>query len=283
MKVLVTGGSGNVGTGVVAELTAAGHDIRVLDAKEPRADTADFARGDVTDPDSVDGAMQGVDAAVHLAAIPSLRPEVPRVEYMNVNVAGTFNVLEAAAKAGVGKVAMASSDSTLGFTFATHRFAPDCFPIDEMHPLQPQDPYGLSKLLGEELCKAATRKYGIQTICLRFCWVWFEDTYAQRAAILRGDQTGLAKTMWGHVDVRDAAQACRLAVESKDAQPHETFFITAEDTYADRPSLELIRTYYPEVRRISSAYLAEEYKGLFDITKARTLLGYAPRYRCHKT
>ena len=283
MNVLVTGGSGNVGTAVVDHLQGAGHEVRVFDLKPPRADAVAYVKGSVTAPAEVEEAVEGMDAVVHLAAIPAWRPEIPAVDFMHVNVTGTFNMLEAAGKHGVGKFVLASSDSALGFVFGTNRFVPDCFPIDENHPLRPQDPYGLSKLLGEELCRAATRKYGVQTICLRFCWVWFEDTHAHRADILKGDASALAKTLWGYVDVRDAAQACRLAVECPDTLPGDPFFITAEDTFADAPSLELIHAHYPEVWKISDAYLVEKHKGLFDISKARLKLGFVPRYSCGRT
>ena len=280
MRVLVTGGSGNVGSVAVAELQDAGHEVRVFDMNRPRQEGVAFREGDIRDPEDVGAAAKDMEAIVHLAAIPALKPEVPAVDYMRINVTGTFNVLEAAGKRGVGKVIFASSDSALGFVFGAHPFAPDCFPIDEAHPLRPQDPYGLSKLLGEEQCKAASRKYGVETICLRFCWVWFDETYANRKAILEGDPGTLAKTMWGHVDVRDAAQACRLAVETpRNEARHDAFFIAAEDTFSDTPSLDLIRTHYPEVSRIADAYLSETHKGLFDVAKARKLLGYTPRAR----
>ena len=281
MKTLVTGGSGNVGAAVTAALLDAGHAVRVFDLKEPAVTAAEFVCGDVTDPHAVEAAVQGVDAVVHLAAIPALRPDVPAVDYIHVNVAGTCNVLEAAARHDVGKVVFASSDSTLGFVFSTHPFSPDYLPIDEAHPLRPQDAYGLSKLMGEELCQSATRRYGLHTVALRFCWVWFDDTYAQRADVLKGDPQVQAKTMWGHVGVRDAAQACRLAVEHPDLPPYDVFFITAEDTYADAPSLDLIRTHYPDVKEVDEAHFATPYAGLFDISKARTRLGYAPQCTCH--
>jgi len=279
MKILVTGGSGNIGTVVVEELRTAGHEVLVFDQKSPRSNNVDFIQGSVTDPESIEQASDAMDAIVHLAAIPALKPEIPPVDFMQVNVTGTFNVLEAAGKRDVKKVILASSDSSLGFVFSTHRFSPEYFPIDEAHPLRPQDPYGLSKLLGEEVCKAASRKYGFATICLRFCWVWFEDTFSQHAEILKGDPTTLSKTMWGYVDVRDAAQACRCAVEcDKEFGDDNAFFITANDTYENRPSRELIRTYYSEVHRIDDAYFNEEYKTLFDISKAQLLLGYCPQH-----
>ena len=84
--------------------------------------------------------------------------------------------------------------------------------------------------------------------------------------------------MWGYVDVRDVAQACASAIESHSIA-HDAFFITAEDTFSDVPSLELITRGYPEVREISNDYLAETHKSLYDISKAKKLLGYYPQYR----
>ncbi len=278
MNILVTGGSGNIGREVVAELLTAGHDVCVFDEREPSTPGVPFVVGSITQPTQVETAVQGRDAVIHLAAIPSYRPDRPAADYMTVNVLGTANVFEAAGKLGVGNVVLASSDSALGFVFGKHPYSPDYLPVDEAHPLRPEDPYGLSKLLGEEIAKSAARRYGIRAICLRFCWVWFEDTFAHRAEIVGGDPATLARTLWGYVDVRDAAQACRLAAESADAEPGDAFFITAEDTYADAPTLELIEAHYPGAREISDVFLVERYASLFDISKARRVLGYAPKH-----
>jgi len=278
VKILVTGGSGNIGRFVIAELKKHGHAVRAFDVKEGDGAVEDFVKGSITEPAEIEGAMEGIDGVVHLAAIPSLQPQIPTVEYMNVNVTGTFNVLEAAAKNSVSKVAIASSDSSLGFVFGTHRFAPEYFPIDECHILQPQDPYGLSKLMGEELCKRATRRYGVKTICLRFCWVWFPQTYDHRPSIVAEEIELNAKRMWGYADVRDVAQACRLSMEAENIE-HEAFFISAEDTFADETTIELIKSGYPEVRQISNDYLTDVHKSIYDISKARKLLGYEPKYK----
>jgi len=276
MKVIVTGGSGNIGRFVVEEL-GRDHDVTVLDRKPPPDSGIDFREADIRDPAAVREAFQRMDAVVHLAAIPAYSPDIPPAEYMHVNVTGTFNVLEAAAANHVKTVVLASSDSTLGFVFATHLFPPDYFPLDEEHPLRPQDPYGLSKLLAEEIARWATRRYGLQTICLRFCWVWFPDTYARRKEIAKRNFPGNLKTHFGYVDVRDVAQACRLAVEAQ-GLGSDTFFITAADTYADEPTLELVRKHYPTVRQVGYLCLADPYASLFDIRKARKRLGYTPQH-----
>lgn len=276
MKILVTGGNGRIGGFVVDELQANGHEATIFDTKKNDEVSVDSIAGDITKPGEIEHAAKGMDGIIHLAAIPSMMPDFAPADYMDVNVTGTFNVLEAAAINGVDKVAIASSDSALGFVFSTHAFSPNYFPIDEEHPLQPQDPYGLSKLMGEELCKRTTRRYGIQTICLRFCWVWFPDTYKNQARIAVAPIS--TKQMWGYVDVRDVAQACRLAVESENIEC-ESVFIAAEDTFSDDASIDLIRKNYPKVKQISDEYLIEKHKPMFDISKAKKLLGYRPQYK----
>lgn len=281
MRVLITGGSGNIGTAVVRVLRDAGYEVRVFDRCPPRDAAAEFVEGSITDPAALERAMHGIEAVIHLAAIPAFKPDIPAIDFMHVNVTGTFNVLEAAAAAGVYKVVAACSDSALGLVFCTHPFAPDYLPIDEAHPFRPQDPYGLSKALDEELCRRAARRYGIQTICLRFCWVWFDDTHKQRDAILNGDSAALARSLWGYVDVNDVAEACRLSLECGDLNPGEPFYITSSDTYADAPTRDLIRRCYPQVAIAREDYFADPYVSLFDIGKARRILGYSPRYRYH--
>jgi nucleoside-diphosphate-sugar epimerase len=85
------------------------------------------------------------------------------------------------------------------------------------------------------------------------------------------------RRLWGYVDVRDVAQAYRLALETEKLE-HEAFFISAENTFTKTSSLELIRRHYPKVRKISNEYLKEEHKALFDITKAKKILGFQPEF-----
>lgn len=278
MNILVTGGNGNVGRVTVAELMEAGHAVRVFDAGGDCSAGAEFVQGDLREPDAVDRAAAGMDAIVHLGAIPALKPGIPFADFMDVNVKGTANVCEAAGAHGVPKVVFASSDSSLGFVFATHPHAPDYLPIDEAHPRRPQDAYGLSKLLGEEICQAASRRYGLEAICLRLCWVWFADTYPSHAAIVRTPMEELRKGLWGYVDVRDVAQACRRSVERAFHPGTESMYITAADTYMDVPSAELAAAAFPEVPRAADYFDEEKYRTFFDISRARERLGYVPRH-----
>lgn len=283
MNILVTGGAGNLGAVVVDAALRSGHQPHVFDSRPPAREDVPYTLGDIRDESAVRNAVgDSIDAVIHLAAIPAYRKEIPAVDYINVNIGGTQNVVEAAARREGRRVVFASSDSALGMVFASRPFAPQYLPIDEDHPLAPQDPYGLSKALGEQVCAAATRRYGLQTVCLRFCWIWFENTHAERNDILAGDATILARTLWGYVDVRDAARACLLACEGEMAEGHAVFFVTAEDTYAEAASLELIHAHYPSVGRVNEAYFSSPYRSLFDIRRARERLGFRPSFRYHE-
>ncbi|HJO06673.1 MAG TPA: NAD-dependent epimerase/dehydratase family protein, partial [Chloroflexota bacterium] len=150
MRIAVTGGAGNVGGFVVDELADNGHVPMIIDtafphiSEMPPRHRINIRRADLTDLGQAIAAVEGCEAVIHLAAIPhpfwDSRPKV----FLH-NITCLYNTLEAARQAGIDKVVTASSDSTLGFSFAYNPFQPDYFPIDEVHPLRPQDPYCLSK------------------------------------------------------------------------------------------------------------------------------------------
>ena len=141
----------------------------------------------------------------------------------------TFNVIEAGVRSGTPRLVNISSVGVLGLHYATRRFLPDYLPIDEQHPLRPQDPYGLAKLFGEQLCDAAVRRSDLRCISLRPAWVQDAASYAADLGplIRAGQPRGVAG--WPYIDVLDLAEAVRLAAES-DLPGHEAFYIAAADT-----------------------------------------------------
>ena len=165
-SVLVTGGAGRLGRYVVAELT--GHcRVSVLD----RAAGVDFP-ADVLDLDAVARALPGHDAVVHLAAIDVSVPAPPE-RLFDVNVRGTWNVLQAAHQAGVRRAVVCSSVAATGID--SPGTAPLYLPIDEAHPLRPTHPYGLSKEVDEAIARSFARRGGMEVIILRPAWVMFPE------------------------------------------------------------------------------------------------------------
>ena len=183
MKLLVTGGSGRLGRWVVEELRS-DHEVVVAGLEDtPPPDAVRpgvrYEQADLTDAEAVARVAEGAEAIVHLAAIPSPIGREPEDVFAN-NMTSTFNVVEAAIRQDAQKVIYSSSGSALGFAFRFRDMVPDYMPMDEEHPLRPQDAYGLSKWLGEEILEAATRRTGIRTIVLRPTSVIGPEDYAER-------------------------------------------------------------------------------------------------------
>jgi len=273
MDILVTGGSGLVGGFVVDELLHAGHRVVVLDRVRPRQRVG-FIRADILCLGDLTWAFEGQEAVIHLAAIPHPLNDPPQ-RVVETNVMGTFNVLEAAARTRVPKVVIASTDSTLGFVFATHEFLPEYLPIDEKHPLKPQDPYGLSKAIDEELCRAYTRRYGMSTICVRICFIWDTRTVMEHREWVE-DVEARRKGLWVYTDGRDAAQAFRLAAEAQGLE-HEAFFVPADDGMTLIPTPELVERYFAPVP-VEWDAVKGDYWALITNRKAGELLGYRPQH-----
>lgn len=278
MRVLVTGGSGYVGRAVCQRLQAQ-HEVLNFDLHPGDAPCARFIRGDILNTAHLMEAMRGVDAVVHLAAIPNPAHD-PSDTIMQVNVMGTQRVVEAAALGSPRRIVVASSDATFGFVFGQGAIVPQYLPVDETHPTRPRDCYGLSKVIKEEICRRYTRDSGLETVCLRYCWVWNPDHY-HSLQDLASRPENFAGQLWGYVDVRDVAQAVEKALIAP-GLTHETLLISAHRTFQQVPSLELASRYFsPQpTLRIPDWFSEEPCRTLFDCTRARDTIGFVPQYDC---
>lgn len=167
MKVLVTGGTGNVGRAAVARLVAHGHTVTVIGRRAGLTIAgATYAQCDINEFGCLTDVMQETEGVVHLAAIP--HPSMaPGQEIFRVNCEGTFNVYRAAANAGIKRVVSASSINALGYNFGCKNFELRYFPIDEEHPSFTTDPYSFSKQVMEEIGAYFWRREGVSSVFLR--------------------------------------------------------------------------------------------------------------------
>jgi nucleoside-diphosphate-sugar epimerase len=217
--------------------------------------------------------MPGAEAVVHFAAVPRPTFDVPEVVFQT-NVMSTYNVLEAASALGVRRVVSASSVSVLGFPFFERPFEPAYVPIDEAHPLLPQDAYALSMRVGEELSAGFARRGRLSVVDLRFSWIHTSETFAEQLRPLWADPAAGAANLWSHVDTRDVAAAVRLALEA-DIDGHEACFIAATDSFMPIPSPALVSRYYP------TTIIREgfgDHDSLLNSAKAARLLGFRAMY-----
>ena len=179
MRVLITGGQGRVGTPVSQKFVANGWDVHVISVEpEGRLDGVTYTQCDILDYDVVREQVEGCDAIVHLAAIPSPRSH-PAPQMFNINVSGTYNIYEAAAQAGIKRVVQASSINALGCFWGADDRQFEYFPIDEDHPNYTTDGYSFSKEMVENIAAYYWRRDGISGASFRFPAVWTDETVIQ--------------------------------------------------------------------------------------------------------
>ena len=283
MRVAVTGGSGKLGRTVVAVLGRAGHDVVTLDAGGTRGpglvqvdltsygQTVDALFGE-NDPSAGpdQAARPAFDAVVHLAAIPApgIRSDVAT---FHNNMLCTFNVFQAARRAGIKNVVYASSETVLGLPFDV---PPPYIPVDEEYAARPESIYSLVKHLEEQMAIELVRwDPELKIIALRFSNVMDDEDYAAFPAF-EADPALRQWNLWGYIDGRDGAQAVLRALEL-DTTGFDRFIIAAADTVMSRSNAELVAEVFPGVPVIGDL---GEHDTLLSITKARRVLGYAPEY-----
>jgi len=273
-NVLVTGSDGHIGQATVEELQQHNYTVTPADISPRRNWGTQIV--DFEDLGQVIGVMQGHDAVIHLAAIPSPVRHTAEVVFCN-NVITTFNVLEAATILGIKNVVIASSLSALGYAYSHRHFNPVTIPIDETHPLLSQDTYGLSKMIGEELAEGFVRRTpDMAVVSLRFTWVVGESQREVAKQLnVDSDNYDPIGAFWTYVDVRDAAWSCRLSMEHNTAG-HEAFYISAPNIYHKKPIQELLEICYPGEYPIDASYTGD--RSVVDCSKAERMLGWQARY-----
>ena len=279
MRVMVTGARGKVGRTTVAALMEAGHDVRATDLlppvfERPEEGEPDYFQANLTDAGDAFAAVRGAEAVVHAAAIPEPTRNPPHTVFQN-NLMATFNVLEAAIRSGVSRFVNISSETVPGFFFPERQFLPDYVPVDEEHPIRPQDPYVTAKYFGELLMDAATRRSDVRCISIRPSWVQHEGNYERNLGPQVRDASVLSAGFWSYIDVYDLADAIVLAVQS-DLPGHEVFYIASPDNVGGHPFEKIVREYYGDAVEIKTPLPRDDASGI-SVAKAQKLLGYSPK------
>ncbi|MGC5170559.1 NAD-dependent epimerase/dehydratase family protein [Microbacterium sp. DT81.1] len=275
MRIAVTGGSGKLGSVVVRELRANGHNVVNLDVSGQRG--PGFVRVDLTDYGQVIDALAGVndqhdgiDALVHLGAIPA--PGIlSDVATFHNNMPSTFNVFWAAVRLGIRRIVYASSETVLGLPFDV---PPPYIPVDEEYPARPESVYSLVKHLEETMAVELVRWHpDLSITALRFSNVMWPEDYAAFPSY-DADPRGRKWNLWGYIDARDGALAIERALEV--APPgFERFIIAASDTVMSKPNAELVAEVFPGVEVRGDL---GEHDTMLSIDKARRLLGFEPQH-----
>jgi UDP-glucose 4-epimerase len=288
MKVLITGGAGFIGHNLAIRLKNNGFEVSVLDSLERstgfaverlKEESIPVLRAGVKSTDVVKNALKGVDAVVHAAAYTDVAESMENpVLYLDNNALGTALVAEASLKTRVGLFIYLSSAAVYG--------DPVRLPVDENHPTRPLSPYGLSKLMGEDVVKFFSR-LGLRYVVLRLFNVYGPGQNTAYAGVitrfLERVGNGLPPVVYGdgeqtrdfiHVD--DVSKAVELALRLKCF--NDVFNIGSGSPVRIRDLAGLVmRLNRVEGEPVYAASRLGDIKHSYaDISKARSILGFEP-------
>lgn len=276
MRTLVTGAAGHIGGQVIEVLAAAGHELVAVDLCPVQdARVARVHTGDLRDAELVRKAMDGVEAVVHLGAVPHPNGPDPSALFAE-NCLTAHRVLDEAGRAGVRRVVAASSLAAVGLAWSPVAVSPQYVPVDEEHPLVTRDPYGLSKTVLEEVARATHRRWGTDIVCFRFPFVGSGARLAREFAAVAADPGALSHRhgLWGWLHTDDAAALIRQAVERELSGCH-VVNAAAPDSSSPLPSAELLATYHPGVPAFTEL---AGHASFFDSSACHRLLGLTPAH-----
>ncbi|MDV6319485.1 NAD(P)-dependent oxidoreductase [Chromohalobacter sp. HP20-39] len=283
-RILFTGGSGKAGRHVVPYLLERGHRVVNVDLTPLDYPGVDNIIADVTDSGQMFNALSsyadfdelepgtGVphfDAVVHFAAIPRILIK-PDNETFRVNTMGTYNVIEAAVKLGIRKIVFASSETTYGICFADGVVQPQALPVDEEHPTEPMDSYGMSKVVNERTAQAFQKRSGFDIYGLRIGNVIEPHEYAANFPAYFADPALRRRNIFCYIDARDLGQIVDRCLAT-DGLGYQIFNAGNDDNSVNLTTREIIERFYPEVpvhRELG------EHEALYSNRKIHDVLGF---------
>lgn len=291
MRILFTGGSGKAGRHAIAYLMQRDH--KVLNLDQVPVDLPGVANrlADITDAGQVYDAMSsyvdydelepgtGVpkfDAVVHFAAVPRVLMRSDN-ECYRVNTLGTYNIIDAALKMGIRKIIFASSETTYGICFADGERKPEYLPIDEDHPVVPEDSYAMSKVVNEVTARSFHRRSGADIYGLRINNVIEPHEYAQNFPAYLENPDLRRRNIFSYIDARDLGQMVDRCLAT-DGLGYQIFNVANEDHSVDLTTQALMERYYAGV----PARPMGEFETFYSISKAKKLLGFAPQHSWRK-
>ncbi len=288
MRILFTGGSGKAGRHAIAYLLSKGHKVLNLDLAPLDMDGVPTRLADITDAGQVHDAMQSYadlgelepgtglprfDAVVHFAAVPRILIRTDN-ECFRINTMGTYNVIDAALKAGVRKVIFASSETTYGVCFADGERKPDYLPLDEDHPTVPEDSYAMSKVCNEVTARSFQARSGADIYGLRINNVIEPHEYERDFPAYMDDPALRRRNFFAYIDARDLGQMVERCLQT-DGLGYQVFNVSNDDHSVKASTQELIDRFYGgvEIRRAMG-----ERETFYSNAKAKAMLGFQPAH-----
>jgi nucleoside-diphosphate-sugar epimerase len=245
MRVAVTGGSGRIGTFVVNELVARGHEVISIDRRHPAEPIAPakFVFGHLGQRQFVQPVLDQVEAVCHLGEIPSLHSGLSPEDTFAQNVQAGSVVMQTAADLRLKRAIYTSSCQVYGF-WGRDAAAPRQLPFDETHPLSPRNAYAMGKVAMEMYSRMLAEQQGLSVAAFRFPWVRTEPYDESWADLVRKrpDHTDGFAT---YVHALDVARGYALAVENP-RPGFEAYHFSAAEVFSIHPVAERLREHHPD-------------------------------------
>ncbi|KYG22777.1 NAD-dependent epimerase [Bradyrhizobium sp. AT1] len=286
MTILVTGSAGHLGEAILRTLRDRGSAARGIDLKpSPFTD----AVGSIVDPNFVRGQMAGVTAVIHTATLH--KPHVAthtRQDFVDTNVTGTLNLLEASASAGVTSFVFTSTTSAFGSQLRPGAGQAAVWVTEDLPPI-PKNIYGTTKLMAETLCELFFRERGLPVVVLRTSRFFPEDDDDPAMRSAYGLENAQAnELLYRRLDIADAVSAHLLAVERAPRIGFGCYIISATSPFEARhlealarDAAGVVRELYPECAQLYAARgwrLFREIDRVYVNERARRELGWRPEF-----
>ncbi|KYH02381.1 NAD(P)-dependent oxidoreductase [Bradyrhizobium sp. DOA1] len=286
MTILVTGSAGHLGEAIIRTLRGRGSPVRGVDLKaSPFTD----AVGSIVDPGFVRRQMEGVTAVIHTATLH--KPHVAthtKQDFVDTNVSGTLNLLEAAASAGVRSFVFTSTTSAFGSQLRPEAGQAAVWVTEELPPV-PKNIYGTTKLMAETLCELFFRERALPVIVLRTSRFFPEDDDdpVMRSAYTL-DNAQANELLYRRLDIADAVSAHLLAAERAPGIGFARYIVSATSPFEQRHLAALardaagvVRELYPDCAQLYAAHGWRLFPALDRVyvnERARRELGWRPEF-----
>ncbi len=286
MKVLITGSSGHLGEALVRSLEASRHQAVGIDIKE-----SPFTNhvGSISEPEFAQDCMQGIDAVLHAATLH--KPHVAthsRKDFVDTNITGTLNLLEAAARAGVKAFIYTSTTSTFGDAMRPGADGNAVWVTEDLQPKH-KNIYGLTKTSAEGFCQLFSRNMNLPCIVLRTSRFFPEDDdNRNKREAYSADNLKVNELLFRRADIHDMVSAHLLAIDKAPELRFDRFIISAPSPFqrqdvaklgVDAPAvLERYLPEYIEVYRENGWKMFTSIGRVYDSSRAWDVLGWRPEY-----
>ncbi|TCN36160.1 NAD-dependent epimerase/dehydratase family protein [Sinorhizobium americanum] len=286
MTILVTGSAGHLGEALMRVLRQAGRPVRGIDIKA--SEFTDHV-GSVADPGFVRHAVKGMRAVVHSATLH--KPHVAThgySDFVETNITGTLNLLEAAADAGVGAFVFTSTTSAFGSALTPAPGAPAAWITEDVTPI-PRNIYGTSKLAAEGLCELFARRHGLPVIVLRTSRFFPEaDDDAEIRGCYETENAQANELLYRRADIEDVVSAHLAALDRAEDNGFRRYIVSAPTPFAPDDLAELrmdaarvVLRHFPECEALYAERgwkLFPSIDRVYVSARAVSSLGWQPKY-----